>query len=264
MASRVGDLWTLARPGSETGCLPAAAPDDQSRRYAGIPACSSPRGRARSPSSFLRPAPRPSCALGAWMNTQHRLVSGTTPVGALVSAGPGRECCLCDDPAKAAHQHNRVAHLTPADVESIGRDLDTIRQSVIDNRGARDAAYIRRVIDSQRKLEMAGRALLLAGRYRPAWVLGTACLTLVQGAREHGDRAQRHARPVGLDAGPEDPLEHLGVGPRLSGRAVEARRTTCSTTRSPTSWARTTTSATGSCASTMRSPGIPVIWCSRC
>ena len=73
---------------------------------------------------------------------------------------------------------NQVKHLTPADIESIGRDLDTIRQSVIDSRGSRDAAYIRRVIDVQRKLEMAGRALLMAGRLRPAWVLGTACLTL--------------------------------------------------------------------------------------
>ncbi len=81
--------------------------------------------------------------------------------------------------AQAAHPvHNPVAHLTPADIESIGRDLDTIRQSVIDNRGARDAAYIRRTIDAQRKLEMAGRALLLGSRYRSAWVLGTACLAL--------------------------------------------------------------------------------------
>jgi len=71
-----------------------------------------------------------------------------------------------------------VAHLSSADVESIGRELDTIRQSVIDSRGARDAAYIRRVIDTQRKLELAGRALLLASKYRSAWVLGTACLAL--------------------------------------------------------------------------------------
>ncbi len=73
-----------------------------------------------------------------------------------------------------------VAHLTPADIEAIGRDLEKIRQSVIDSRGARDAAYIRRVIDSQRKLELAGRALLLASRYKSAWVLGTACLTLAK------------------------------------------------------------------------------------
>jgi NADPH-dependent stearoyl-CoA 9-desaturase len=73
---------------------------------------------------------------------------------------------------------NQVAHLTPADIEVIGRDLDEIRQSVLDDRGARDAAYIRRVIDVQRKLEIAGRVLLLASRYRPAWLLGTACLAL--------------------------------------------------------------------------------------
>jgi NADPH-dependent stearoyl-CoA 9-desaturase len=75
---------------------------------------------------------------------------------------------------------NPTAHLTQADVASLGRELDAIRQSVIESRGARDAAYIRRVIDSQRKLEMAGRALLLASRYRSAWVLGTACLALAK------------------------------------------------------------------------------------
>ena len=73
-----------------------------------------------------------------------------------------------------------VAHLTPADVAAIGRELDLIRQTVVDSRGARDAAYIRRVIDTQRKLELAGRVLLLASRYRPAWVLGTACLALAK------------------------------------------------------------------------------------
>ncbi|CAA9286946.1 MAG: Linoleoyl-CoA desaturase, partial [uncultured Corynebacteriales bacterium] len=40
---------------------------------------------------------------------------------------------------------------------------------------------------------------------------------------EHGDRPQRHARPVGLDARPGDPLHHLGVGQRHPGRAVEAQ-----------------------------------------
>jgi fatty acid desaturase len=75
---------------------------------------------------------------------------------------------------------NQVAHLTATDVEAIGRELDEIRAGVLATRGARDAAYIRRVIDSQRKLEMAGRALLLASGFRPAWVLGTACLTLAK------------------------------------------------------------------------------------
>jgi NADPH-dependent stearoyl-CoA 9-desaturase len=75
---------------------------------------------------------------------------------------------------------NQVAHLTSEDIEAIGRELDAIRQSVIDSRGERDAAYIRRVIDTQRKLELAGRVLLLAGRRRPAWLLGTACLAVAK------------------------------------------------------------------------------------
>ena len=72
--------------------------------------------------------------------------------------------------------HNQVAHLSSADVEAIRRELDDIRQSVLDSRGARDAAYIRRVIDVQRKLELSGRVLLLASKWRTAWILGTACL----------------------------------------------------------------------------------------
>ncbi|GAB3990221.1 fatty acid desaturase family protein [Nocardioides marmoraquaticus] len=71
-----------------------------------------------------------------------------------------------------------TAHLTPADVERIGRELDAIRQRVVDSRGAADAAYIRRVIATQRRLELVGRACLLASRHRPAWVVGTVALTL--------------------------------------------------------------------------------------
>ncbi len=73
-----------------------------------------------------------------------------------------------------------MSHLTRADTEAIGRELDVIRQSVLDDRGARDAAYIRRVIDVQRKLEMAGRVLLLGSRYKSAWVVGTACLAVAK------------------------------------------------------------------------------------
>src|SRR3954454_2347410 len=72
---------------------------------------------------------------------------------------------------------NQTAHLTPEDVEAIGRELDAIRQEVLDSRGERDATYIRRVIDTQRKLELSGRLSLLASSYRPAWLFGTACLS---------------------------------------------------------------------------------------
>ena len=75
---------------------------------------------------------------------------------------------------------NQTSHLTPEDIEALGRELDAIRQSVLDTRGERDAAYIRRVIEVQRKLELAGRLLLLGGRYRSAWIAGTACLALAK------------------------------------------------------------------------------------
>ncbi len=74
---------------------------------------------------------------------------------------------------------SQVAHLTSEDIENIGRELDALRASVLDSRGERDAAYIRRVIDAQRKLELTGRLVLLLGsRHRAGWLLGTACLAV--------------------------------------------------------------------------------------
>jgi NADPH-dependent stearoyl-CoA 9-desaturase len=75
---------------------------------------------------------------------------------------------------------NQVSHLSPADVEAIGRELDAIRRSVIESRGERDAAYIRRVIRAQRTLEVAGRLVLLRSGNRAAWLLGTACLAVAK------------------------------------------------------------------------------------
>ena len=47
---------------------------------------------------------------------------------------------------------NPIAHLTPEDVEQIGRELDAIRAEVVAQHGESDAAYIRKVVDVQRKL----------------------------------------------------------------------------------------------------------------
>ncbi len=77
---------------------------------------------------------------------------------------------------------NPAAHLTPEQIEEIGRELDAIRAEVMDSRGAKDAAYIRKVIKTQRYLEMGSRAVLLFSGvkvkgFRPAWWLGTAGLS---------------------------------------------------------------------------------------
>jgi len=73
-----------------------------------------------------------------------------------------------------------IAHLTEADIEQIGTELDAIRQDILDDRGERDAAYIRKVVSSQRKLELGSRALLLASVLPPAWFLGTTGLSVAK------------------------------------------------------------------------------------
>jgi len=75
---------------------------------------------------------------------------------------------------------NPIAHLTPEDIEAIGHELDAIRQEVLDTRGERDAAYIRKVVDVQRKLELGSRAVLLGSAFAPAWILGTVGLSIAK------------------------------------------------------------------------------------
>ncbi len=71
-----------------------------------------------------------------------------------------------------------VSRLTPEDIETLGYELDQIRQSVLDSRGEADAAYIRKVITTQRSIELGSRAVLLFSIFPPAWVLGTAGLSV--------------------------------------------------------------------------------------
>jgi len=75
---------------------------------------------------------------------------------------------------------NPVAHLSPEDIEALGAELDAIRQEVLDARGAADAAYIRKVVDAQRKLELGSRAVLLVSLFPPAWILGTIGLSVAK------------------------------------------------------------------------------------
>jgi fatty acid desaturase len=75
---------------------------------------------------------------------------------------------------------NPIEHLTPEDVELIGKELDEIRQGVMDSRGESDARYIRRVIDVHRKIELGSRAVLLASGFPPAWIAGTIGLSIAK------------------------------------------------------------------------------------
>jgi linoleoyl-CoA desaturase len=66
--------------------------------------------------------------------------------------------------------------LSDEDLEAFGAEMDRLRQEILDSRGEADAAYIRRVIDLQRRLEAAGRLTLFAGILPPAWITGTLLL----------------------------------------------------------------------------------------
>jgi linoleoyl-CoA desaturase len=73
-----------------------------------------------------------------------------------------------------------VAHLSDEDIETLGRELDAIREQVIASRGERDATYIRKVITAQRSLEATSRLVLLVSVFPPAWLLGTTGLALAK------------------------------------------------------------------------------------
>ncbi|MFG2169691.1 fatty acid desaturase family protein [Micromonospora chersina] len=75
---------------------------------------------------------------------------------------------------------NPIAHLSAEDIEIIGKELDAIRDRVIADRGERDARYIRKVIKTQRTLEISSRAVLLFSLFPPAWIVGTAGLAVAK------------------------------------------------------------------------------------
>ena len=68
--------------------------------------------------------------------------------------------------------------MTDADIAELGRELDAIRAEVLAARGESDADYIRKVIRTQRTLEVAGRGALLFSLLPPAWFAGTAMLSV--------------------------------------------------------------------------------------
>ena len=71
-----------------------------------------------------------------------------------------------------------VDHLSEADIAALGRELDAIRERVLADRGQRDADYIHRLIRFQRSLEVASRGILLFSLFPPAWLAGTAGLSV--------------------------------------------------------------------------------------
>jgi NADPH-dependent stearoyl-CoA 9-desaturase len=79
--------------------------------------------------------------------------------------------------ATTAEPQSPLAHLSPEQLDELGREFDAIRDRVAADLGERDRRYIESMIAMQRRLAVLSRVLLLAARYRPAKVAGTAALS---------------------------------------------------------------------------------------
>ncbi|MCW3021134.1 MAG: hypothetical protein JWR30_456 [Conexibacter sp.] len=81
----------------------------------------------------------------------------------------------------AAHEpQSPLARLTDEQIEELGREFAAIHDEVFAELGDRDARYIRSMIDLHRRLVVGARVMLLFSRHRPAWIAGTAALSLAK------------------------------------------------------------------------------------
>ena len=73
-----------------------------------------------------------------------------------------------------------LARLSDEQIETLAREFDALHDEVFAELGERDAKYIHAMIEMHRRLLVAARLTLLASRYKPAWVAGTAMLSLAK------------------------------------------------------------------------------------
>ncbi len=72
--------------------------------------------------------------------------------------------------------HNRV--LSTAELAQFGAELDALHARTMADVGEVDARYIRNIVKAVRYSEVAGRGLLYASIFPPAWFAGTSLLAL--------------------------------------------------------------------------------------
>ena len=73
-----------------------------------------------------------------------------------------------------------LARLSDEQIEELGREFDAIHDEVFAELGDRDRRYITSMIEMHRRLAVIGRVLLFASRFKPAWVAGTATLSMAK------------------------------------------------------------------------------------
>ena len=83
-------------------------------------------------------------------------------------------------PSIAFPLEHPLARLTPEQIEAIGDAFQKIGDDVRADLGEADAQYIRSLIEFHRRLAALSRIVLMASRYPPAWLLGTAGLSVAK------------------------------------------------------------------------------------
>jgi len=80
----------------------------------------------------------------------------------------------------SADPNHPLHRLTPEQIDEIGAAFQAIHDEVKADLGERDAHYIRSLIEFHRRLGALARIVLMASRYPPAWLLGTAGLSVAK------------------------------------------------------------------------------------
>ena len=83
-------------------------------------------------------------------------------------------------PVNPYEKDNPLYQLTPQQLEELAEEFDRIHDEVYADLGDTDATYIRSMITFHRRLLVISRAVLLFSKFKPAWLIGTAGLSVAK------------------------------------------------------------------------------------
>ncbi len=78
------------------------------------------------------------------------------------------------------NEGNPLNTLSEEQIEEIGKQFDELHDEIFDDLGDSDAAYIKNMISVERRLVAVSRGILLFSTFKPAWLLGTAGLSIAK------------------------------------------------------------------------------------
>ena len=78
------------------------------------------------------------------------------------------------------NEGNPLNTLSEEQIEEIGKQFDELHDEIFDDLGDSDAAYIKNMISIERRLVAVSRGILLFSTFKPAWLLGTAGLSVAK------------------------------------------------------------------------------------